>query len=48
MAAYIKFDGVTGECKDKDHKGWSDLLRSAKGFINPAVVPPVRHGVAAT
>jgi type VI secretion system secreted protein Hcp len=26
MAAFIKFDGVDGECNDKDHKGWSDLL----------------------
>jgi type VI secretion system secreted protein Hcp len=25
MAAYIKFDGVDGEAKDKGHKGWSDL-----------------------
>lgn len=25
MAAFIKFDGVDGECQDKDHKGWSDL-----------------------
>ena len=24
-AAYIKFDGVDGESKDKDHKGWIDL-----------------------
>ena len=26
MAAYIKFDGIDGECQDKDHKAWSDLL----------------------
>ncbi len=25
MALFIKFDGVDGECKDKDHKAWSDL-----------------------
>ncbi|MCZ6673375.1 MAG: type VI secretion system tube protein Hcp [Verrucomicrobia bacterium] len=24
-AAYIKFEGIDGEAKDKDHKGWSDL-----------------------
>ena len=24
-AAYLKFDGVDGESKDKDHKGWIDL-----------------------
>jgi len=26
MAAYIKFDGVEGECQDKDHKKWIDVL----------------------
>jgi type VI secretion system secreted protein Hcp len=25
-AAYIKFDGIDGESRDKDHKGWSDIL----------------------
>ncbi|MDP8243213.1 MAG: type VI secretion system tube protein Hcp [Candidatus Hinthialibacter antarcticus] len=25
-AAYIKFDGVDGECQDANHKGWSDIL----------------------
>lgn len=25
MAAYIKFDGVDGEAKDRAHQGWSDL-----------------------
>ena len=25
-AGYLKFDGIDGECKDRDHKGWSDLL----------------------
>ena len=25
-AAYMKFDGVDGEAKDKDHKGWIDIL----------------------
>lgn len=25
-AAYIKFDGVDGEAKDSDHKGWIDVL----------------------
>lgn len=24
-AIYIKFDGIDGESKDKDHKGWIDL-----------------------
>jgi type VI secretion system secreted protein Hcp len=26
MALFIKFDGIDGEAKDKDHKSWSDLL----------------------
>ena len=26
MALFIKFDGIEGEAKDKDHKGWTDLL----------------------
>ena len=25
-AAYLKFDGVDGESRDKDHKGWIDVL----------------------
>lgn len=25
-AGFIKFDGIDGESKDKDHKGWSDLV----------------------
>jgi type VI secretion system secreted protein Hcp len=25
MAAYIKFDGIEGEAKDKDHDQWSDI-----------------------
>ena len=35
MAAYIKFDGVEGECKDKDHKGWSDLESFSQGSHQP-------------
>ena len=35
MAAYIKFDGVTGECKDKDHKGWSDLASFGQALHQP-------------
>jgi type VI secretion system secreted protein Hcp len=35
MAAYIKFDGVDGETKDKDHKGWSDLVSFAQGMFKP-------------
>ena len=25
-AVFAKYDGVDGEVRDKDHKGWSDLL----------------------
>jgi type VI secretion system secreted protein Hcp len=25
MAAYIKFDGIDGECNEKDHKNWSKV-----------------------
>ena len=35
MAAYIKFDGIDGECKDKDHKGWTDLGSFAQGVYKP-------------
>ena len=32
MALFIKFDGVDGECNDKDHKGWSDLQSFSWGL----------------
>ncbi len=32
MALFIKFDGIDGEAKDKDHKGWSDLLSMSWGL----------------
>lgn len=32
MALFIKFDGVDGECNDKDHKSWSDLLSFSWGL----------------
>jgi type VI secretion system secreted protein Hcp len=35
MAAYIKFDGVDGESKDKDHNGWSDLASFGQGLHQP-------------
>ncbi|MCA9148178.1 MAG: type VI secretion system tube protein Hcp [Planctomycetales bacterium] len=35
MAAYIKFDGVDGECTDKDHKAWSDLLSFSQVVHKP-------------
>lgn len=47
MAAYIKFDGVDGEAKDKDHKGWSDLSSFSQGMTQPgggATGPTRRRG----
>jgi type VI secretion system secreted protein Hcp len=32
MALFIKFDGIEGEAKDKDHKGWTDLLSMSGGI----------------
>jgi type VI secretion system secreted protein Hcp len=32
MALFIKFDGIDGECNDKDHKSWSDLLSFSWGL----------------
>lgn len=37
MAAYIKFDGVDGECKDKDHANWSDLESFTQGISKPGL-----------
>ena len=30
-AGFIKFDGVDGESRDKDHKGWIDVLSVSHG-----------------
>ena len=35
MAAFMKFDGVDGESKDKDHKTWIDVLSLDKGVHKP-------------
>lgn len=35
MAAFIKFDGVDGECQDKDHKNWSDLASFSQSLHKP-------------
>ena len=32
MALFIKFDGIDGECNDKDHKAWSDLQSFSWGL----------------
>ena len=33
-AAYVKFEGIEGEARDKNHQGWSDLL-SVSGIPEP-------------
>jgi len=35
MAAYIKFDGVDGEAKDKNHRKWSDIVSISQGLHQP-------------
>jgi len=35
MAAYIKFDGIDGESKDKDHKAWTDLTSFSQLITKP-------------
>jgi type VI secretion system secreted protein Hcp len=35
MAAYMKFDGVDGECQDKDHRNWSDIASFSQGIHKP-------------
>lgn len=35
MAAYIKFEGIDGECKDKEHQKWSDLVSFNQGIHKP-------------
>jgi type VI secretion system secreted protein Hcp len=35
MAAYIKFSGIDGEAKDKDHDKWSDILSFSQGLQQP-------------
>ena len=35
MAGFIRFDGVDGECQDKDHKNWSPILTFSQGLHKP-------------
>ena len=35
MAGYIKFDGIEGESKDKDHKAWIDILSFGQAVHQP-------------
>ncbi len=35
MSAFIKFEGVEGECRDSEHQGWSDLLSFSQGQNQP-------------
>jgi type VI secretion system secreted protein Hcp len=39
-AASVKFDGVDGEAKDKDHRNWCDL----SSFVQEALIPEKRGG----
>ncbi len=32
MGLFIKFDGIDGECKDKDHQKWTDLSSFSWGL----------------
>ena len=43
---YIKFDGIDGESKDKDHKNWSDLLSFSQAISNKSVEATKRRGGA--
>jgi type VI secretion system secreted protein Hcp len=44
--AYIKFDGIDGESRDSNHKGWSDLLSFDQSIHKPdaAVATTRRRG----
>ena len=33
-SAYVKFDGIEGETKDNDHKGWSDLASFSQSMVS--------------
>ncbi len=35
MTAYIKFDGVDGEAKEKSHKKWSSIVAFTQGLHRP-------------
>lgn len=44
-AAFLKFDGVEGESKDKDHKGWIDVL-SVSGLTTQSAMREKGSGMA--
>jgi len=46
MALFIKFEGVDGECQDKDHKGWVDVLSFSWGLHKAGPERPGRPGAA--
>ncbi len=46
MAAYIKFDGVDGESKDKGHEKWSDLHKFSQVVHKPGAGATVQRVVA--
>jgi type VI secretion system secreted protein Hcp len=35
-AAYLKFDGIEGEARDKDHVGWIELLSVSQPMHDPS------------
>lgn len=35
VAGFIKFDGIDGESKDKDHGAWSDILSYSQALFQP-------------
>jgi type VI secretion system secreted protein Hcp len=43
MAGYIKFEGNDGESKDREHKGWTDILSMEQTIHKPT--PPGATGV---
>ncbi len=46
-AAFIKFAGLVGEAKDKDHKKWSDIISfSQEMYVPNAGVASTRRGTA--
>lgn len=39
-AGYLKFEGIDGESKDKDHKDWIDVLSIDWGASKPSATAP--------
>lgn len=46
-AAFVKYEGIDGESKDKDHQGWSDIVSFSQSIHKPgggATGPTRRRG----